>query len=255
MCVRAGALGVEHVARELQRLAKKLDFNDERTLASDLLGLIRAMVARLNWLAKAGKLADAPRYHEDWPINYAPDAGPGASGWQQARELYEQLQCGKDAAISRTRRGEQQSTWRELADLGVKSALLAKHNAAGKGIAEKIKNAKKSCHRIDRPYGHTKIERDYYLCQDGQVIIWPAWAEKSKVLPDKFTTETKPKFVPVVKELVRIYLVQDEEAMLKVLNAVSDKRVTKWDSGIFNNKVWPYIDDALDTLASEKRQK
>jgi hypothetical protein len=43
--------------------------------------------------------------------------------------------------------------------------------------------------------------------------------------------------------------------MLKVLNTVSDKRVTKWDSGIFNNKVWPCIDDALDTLASEKRQK
>jgi hypothetical protein len=254
MCVRAGALGVEHVARELQRLAKKLDFNDERTLASDLLGLIRAMVARLNWLAKAGKLADAPRYHEDWPINYAPDAGPGASGWHQARERYEQLQCGKDAAISRRRRG-QQSDFRELADLRVKSALLAKLNAAEKGIAEKIKNAKKSCHKIIRPYGHTKIECDYYLCQDGKIIIWPAWAEKSKVLPDKFTTETKPKFVPVVKELVRIYLVQDEEAMLKVLNAVSDKRVTKWDSGIFNNKVWPYIDDALDTLASEKRQK
>jgi len=78
---------------------------------------------------------------------------------------------------------------------------------------------------------------------------------KSKLLSDKFTTETKPRFVPVVKELVRIHLLQDEEAMLKVLNTVSDKRVTKWDSGIFNNKVWPCIDDALDTLASEKRQK
>jgi hypothetical protein len=157
MRLRAGALGVEDVARELQHLAKKLDFDDERTLAGELLGLTRAMVARLNWLAKAGKLADAPRYHEDWPINYAPDAGPGAIAWQQARERYEQLQCGKDAAISRTRRGEQQSEWRELADLGVKSALLAKHNAAQKGIAEKIKNAKKSFHGSYRPYGRTRI--------------------------------------------------------------------------------------------------
>jgi hypothetical protein len=255
MRLRAGALGVEHVAGELQRLTKKLNFRDEHKLASDLLGLIRAMVARLNWLARAGKLGEVPRYHEDWPINYAPDAGPGAFGWQQARELYERLQCGKDSAISRTRRGEQQSMWRELADLGVKSALLAKHNAAEKGIDDKIKNSKKSYHRIDRPYGHTRIESDYYLSQDGQVIIWPDWAEKSKVLPAKFTTETKPKFLPIVKELVRIYLLQDKEAMLKVLNAVSDKRVSEWDSGIFNKKVWPYIDDALDTLASPKRQK
>jgi len=141
--VRSGRLGVQNIAKELQRLVRKLCLTDDAILADQLLGLIRAMVARLNWLAEPGRLGDAPRLHETWPINYAPDAGKGASKWEAARELYQKLGCGRDAIIQRIAgQVNPEDRWTKLAVDGVRAARLAKLKASW--VDEKIKGAKKS---------------------------------------------------------------------------------------------------------------
>jgi hypothetical protein len=95
MIQRAGALSLKEISEEFQRHAKRLSVSDEAALACKLLGLTRRMVALIYWSAKAGKLGDEPRYHETFPMNYAPDAGKGASKWEAAKELYQKLGCGK----------------------------------------------------------------------------------------------------------------------------------------------------------------
>jgi hypothetical protein len=279
MCVRAGELGVEDIARELQRLANKLDFNSERALANDLLGLIRAMVARLNWVAKAGKLADAPRYHEDWPINYAPDASKGASKWEAAKKLYQKLECGKNAPIPRIAgRVSYENRWTELAEAGVRAALVAKLNASA-WVDEKIKAATLTVHRVDEiqmkqgawsagfvgtkaeeRMGRTKIECDYHLCRDGSVVAWPAWSEKSKSLPDSLKSDNWQRFLPVLTELVRIFLLQDEKRMHEYLKASVPKKMEYdekkgWDAFIFDNFLMKKVKGALESLASRGTRK
>ena len=72
----------------------------------------------LNWSAEAGKLGDEPRFHETWPINYAPDASKGASKWEAANKLYQKLECGKDATHSRVAgQVSYDDRWTELADM------------------------------------------------------------------------------------------------------------------------------------------
>ena len=251
--VRSGRLGVRDIAEELQRLVKKLCLSDDAILADQLLGLIRAMVARLNWLAEPGRLGDAPRLHETWPIEYAPDVSTGASKWETAKDLYQKLRCGKDAIITRIAgQVNPKDQWTELAEGGVRAALLAKHNAAA-WVYEKIGNAKKSWHRIDRPYGHTKIECDYYLYRDAMVIAWPAWAERSRELPNKLNTDTWRKFWPVVLELVRIYLLGDEQRTREYLKAAKRDLYDEkkgWNSFIFDNYLAKKLKGALESLAS-----
>jgi hypothetical protein len=250
---RAGALGLKEIAEEFQRHAKKLSVSDEAALACELLGLTRRMVALMNWSAEAGKLGDEPRFHETWPINYAPDASKGASKWEAANGLYRKLGCGKNAIIKRIPgQVDYHNRWTALAVDGVGAALLARDKAAS-WVDEKIKNAKWREHRTSQPHGHTKIEWDYYLCQDGHLIAWPAWAERSKGLPDKLTSDNWKEFLPVVRELVRIYLLMDEKIMSEYLTAAlpQDQRyeVKKWDASIFNRELMNHVRTKLETLA------
>ena len=250
---RAGALSLKEIAEEFQRHAKKLSVGDEAALACKLLGLTRRMVALMNWSVKAGKLGDEPRYHETFPMNYAPDAGTGASKWEAAKQLYQELGCGKDATIVRVAsQVSYENMWTELAECGKGAALLARHNAQS-WVDEKIKNAKWWEHRAYPTRGRTKIECTYYLCQDGQVIAWPAWAERSKRVPDKLTGDNWTQFLPVVRELVRIYL-DDEKVMREYLTAALPKKsryeVRKWDANIFNNELMDKVESALKSLAS-----
>jgi hypothetical protein len=248
--LHAGKLTLQQIVGELRRRMEKLNVSDERILASDLLGLIRAMVARLNWLAKAGKLADAPRYHEDWPINYAPDAGEGASKWEAAKKIYQKLGCGKDAPIQRIAgQVSYENRWTELAEAAVRAALLPKLNASW--VDKKIKDAKESWHWTHRPYGRIKIEYDCYFCRDGWVIAWPSWAQQSRGLPDKLRSSNWQEFLLVIRELVRIFLYQDEKRMREYLNAAGgdDLRKSAWDADVFNNLLMKKVKRALKSLA------
>jgi len=251
---RAGALGLNEIAEEFQRHAKRLSVSDEAALACELLGLTRRMVALMNWSAKAGKLGHEPRYHETFPMNYAPDAGKGASKWEAAEQFYQELGCGKDATIARVAsQVSYENMWTELAECGKGAALLARHNAHS-WVDEKIKNAKWREPRAYPTRGRTKIECTYYLCQDGQVIAWPAWAERSKRLPDKLTGDNWTQFLPVVRELVRIYLLGDEKVMREYLTAALPKKrrheVKRWDANIFNNDLMDKVENALKSMAS-----
>jgi hypothetical protein len=247
-------LDVRDTAKRAKYLVNKLDLTVEAALASQLLGLIRAMIAGLNYLAEAGKLGDAPRFHETWPINYAPDAGKGASKWEAAKELYHKLGCGKDAIVARIAgQVNYGNLWTALAIDGVRAALLAKHSAIS-WVDEKIKNAKWRAPMTYPTCGRAKIQCDYYLCQDGQVIAWPAWAERSKGLPDKLTSDNWTRFLPVVRELVRIYLLQDEKRMRRYLTEALPKEsryeLKKWDANIFNNELMGKVKGALKSIAS-----
>ena len=249
---RSGALGLKDIASELQRHVNKLSVNDEAALRVELLGLTRRMVALLNWSAEAGKLGDEPRFHETWPINYAPDASKGASKWEATNGLYRKLGCGKNAIIKRIPgQVDYHNRWTALAVDGVGAALLARHKAAS-WVDEKIKNAKWREHRVYPTRGRTKIECIYYLCQDGQVIAWPAWAERSKSLPDKLTSDNWKQFLPVVRELVRIYLEQDENRMREYLKAAAPHLYAgqEWDAEIFNNELMDKLTGALKSLAT-----
>jgi hypothetical protein len=273
---RSGELGLKYHAEELQGLVRLLSLGDERDLAVELLGLIRAMVDRLNWLAEAGKLGNAPCFHETWPINYAPDAGKGASKWETVKKLYRNLGCGKDAKIPRRAgRVDYQNRWTALAYDGVRSALLAKEKAAR--VRETIKGATLKIHRCDEVrmkqgnfraaslrtkgqerVGRMTIECDYYLFRDGHVIAWPAWAEKSRSLPDTLTGENWQEFLPVVGELVRIYLLPNEKARHEYFKASVPKKMEyveqkEWDAFFFDNFLMKKVKGALKSLASRKR--
>jgi hypothetical protein len=250
LAVRAGeVIGVQEMAKELRAYSKKLDVSDDAMLADQLIGLTRAMVDRLNWLARAGKLdGTAPRNHETWPINYAPDASKGASKWEAAKELYQKLGCGGDACFVRIAGQMSWSDrWTKLVECGVRAALLAKHKATW--VDEQIRKPK-LCVHSETWQGRTNIEGDYYLCRNGEVIVWPSWAEQSRGLPDKLTGENWKDFLTVVRLLVRIYLIEDPNRMLEYLNAVTgNNRLSEWNSDVFNNAVMPRIKDALETLA------
>lgn len=272
--LQAGELSPQQMVGELRRLVKKLSLSDERILADGLLGLIRAMVARLNWLAEAGKLGDAPRGHETWPINYAPDAGKGASKWKAAKSLYGKLGCGEDVIFTRVAsKVDYRNRWTALAVDGVRAALLAKQNASA-WVDERIKTATFTVHiwrqlqvkqgdwsaqfvraKREERLGRAKIECDYHLCRDGSVIAWPAWAEKSKSLPDRLTSNNWQRFLPVVRQLVRIFLQQDEKRMHEYLKASVPKKMEYvekkgWDAFIFDNFLMKKVKSALESLGS-----
>lgn len=271
--VRAGELGLRYHAEELQRLVKHLSLSDERDLAVELLGLVRAMVDRLNWLAEAGKLGNAPRLHETWPINYAPDEGNGASKWEAAKKLYRKLGCSEEATIKRiVGRVDYRNRWTALAADAVRAGLLAKEKATW--VDEKIEGATLTVHRCDEVrmkqgvwsatfvgtkgrerVGRATIECDYYLCRDGRVIAWPAWAEQSRELPDRLTRDNWQQFLPVVRELVRVYLLHDEKTRHEYFKASVPKKMeyveqTEWDAFIFNNFLMKKVKRALGNWAS-----
>jgi len=152
-------------------------------------------------------------------MEYAPDAGKGASKWETAKKLYEKFGCGKDARVRRVAgQVDSENRWTELADCGVRAALLARHNAHS-WVDKKIKDAKESWRWTQRPYGRKKIEYDCYLCRDAWVIAWPSSAQQSRGLPDKLMRSNWSEFLPVIRELVRIFLYQDEKRMREYLNA------------------------------------
>jgi hypothetical protein len=176
-----------------------------------------------------------------------------------AKELYRKLGCGKDAIITRIAgQVSYENRWTELAEGGVRSALLAKHKAAW--VDEKIKDAKLTG-RYKHRHGHKILIRDFYLCRDGWLIVWPAWAEQSRQLPDKLTSDNWREFLPIVRELVRIYLFEDEKRTREYLEAAAprraaqkygpdDSRKNAWDADTFNNLLSKKVKSALKSLAS-----
>src|SRR5258708_3954095 len=86
----------------------------------------KSFMRSLGW----GKMGDATHFHETWPMEYAQDAGKGASKWETAKKLYEKFGCGKDARVRRVAgQVDLENRWTELADCGVGAALLARHKA------------------------------------------------------------------------------------------------------------------------------
>ena len=243
----AKVIDPQAMVKELRFYVEKLN-PDSARLASDLIALIRAMVDRLNWLAEAGKLGDAPRGFETWPINYAPDASKGASKWEHARSLYQQLLCGEDAAICRVAgQVSYDNRWTALANDGVKAALLAKVTA--REWDERMKNAKRRF-RYDGKFGRVKMVCHYFVGADGRVIEWPEWAEKCRALPDKLIKENRTEFLPIIRELVRLYMRSDEKLMREFQFAVDGQNASQeWDARAFNNGVMRKVRDALESLA------
>lgn len=250
--VQAGVLvTLQDTGEQLQRAAAQLDTTNSGVLAAQLLGLIRVAVDRLNWLAKAGKLGNVARYCETWPINYAPDASTGASKWAAAKELYHQLHCGQETVLFRIAgQVSYDNWWTKLAVDGLKAALLAQNDAPW--VDEQIINATLTV-RATLTHARTPLTADYYLLPNDRVVVWPVWAEQCRNLPGKLMKDTVSKFLPVIRQLVRLYLIEDPQRMLEHLNAIAGKGVIKaWDSDVFNNDVMPRIKDALGALAARR---
>jgi hypothetical protein len=201
-------------------------------------------------LAKAGKLGDAPRAHETWPINYAPDEGKGAAKWEPAKHLYQKLECGKDGIIPRVAgQVDYENRWTALAVDAVKTVLLARVWAPS--VDEKINTATLKVRR-NLKLKHTRMHADLYLCEDGTLIVWPEWAERSRNLPDRVTRDNWKLFWPIVRDVVRLYLLEDEARTRDFFKAAAGSGYDAkkgWDANVFNHGVMRSVKDALASLS------
>lgn len=246
------ALGLEDTVEVLRDYFELFTASDAKDLPHNLIALVRLMTDRLNWLAEAGKLGDAPRHFETWPINYAPDVGIGASKWEAAKSLYRQLGCGRAGFVSRDAwRGDYKQDWTALVMDALKAAQLAKHRVPW---VDERKAKAILRHHIEVTHRATTVVCDYYLCDDGQVIVWPGWAEDCRDTPDTLTRDNWKQFLPVIRELVRLYLLADESQMRKLqVRAAGVVKSDKWDAAVFNDGVMKATKDALESVANKSR--
>ena len=109
-----------------------------------------------------------------------------------------------------------------------------------------------AAHHVELRHGASILVCDYYLCGDGQVIEWPGWAEGCRDLPDKLTGKNHVMFLPIVRELVRLYLLVNEGAMRELQQAIEGQNASReWNATTVNHGVMRRVKDALVSLANK----
>ena len=183
--------------RDLVNKNPKLDDPEEAPLY--LATLFQWMTYRFGALVDSGEFDEAlPTLHA-LPVLYSPSSGKGASGWVQAREVFDGKRGGNKvrgkvgskatgAYVGFPSGGEKRTqVWRRLAEMVVRVIQEVKDEMPG--LRKKAEEAASyKIHDIGRHSAQSKpnakrVVRTYFFLEDGFTFCWHSWMDHLDKLP------------------------------------------------------------------------